>query len=173
MGWVFWITGLPGSGKTSISVKLKNYLEDRNVNCIILDGDDLRKVLDNRDYSRSSRIDIAKTYSRLARYLANQGFNIVIATVSLFHEVHCLNRLTIENYCEVFLDFSQDKLIEGPRKNLYLDLNAEGYTTAIVPEYPLDPDIILKASNDIERQKWFDKLIQHKIIIELTSGQIE
>ena len=54
---IYWFTGQPGSGKTVLSVLLKDYLEKNYLkNVIHIDGDDLREIFENKDYSKEGRI---------------------------------------------------------------------------------------------------------------------
>ena len=50
---IIWLTGQPGSGKTTMATKLFEMYSDwlQLDNVIHLDGDDVRNVLDNKDYS--------------------------------------------------------------------------------------------------------------------------
>ena len=48
-GLVFWITGLPGSGKTTIAKKIKKSIELKYGKTILFSGDDLRKIF-NQGY---------------------------------------------------------------------------------------------------------------------------
>ena len=51
-GIVFWITGLSGSGKSTIGVKLKKLIESEYGKTIIIHGDDVRKIYNNKSYSK-------------------------------------------------------------------------------------------------------------------------
>ena len=89
-GRVIWITGLSGSGKTTLAKALQKELPGS----ILLDGDELREALGsaNHGFDVESRKKLAKTYARLAGLLARQGFIVLVATISLFHDLHAWNR---------------------------------------------------------------------------------
>lgn len=127
---------------------------------VLLDGDELRNALQSRNnYDRSSRIELAKIYSRLASLLSNQGLNVIVSTVSLFHEVHIYNRKIHRNYREVFLEVDLGLLKSGPRKDMYM-FDDSSYLQQIVPEFPVNPDLHLKAIQQDDRHLWLDELIQ-------------
>ena len=86
---VIWITGLSGSGKTTLAQKLVQELRMSIQSVIMLDGDLLREALGiTTSHSQVDRLEIAKKYSRLCKLLASQGTLVVIATISLFREIH-------------------------------------------------------------------------------------
>ena len=87
-GKVVWITGLSGSGKSTVAQELWMLLKNNGVPSILLDGDELRNVFGEQDnYEIQQRLKISKKYSRLCKLLSEQGFNVVIGTISMFHEV--------------------------------------------------------------------------------------
>ena len=84
---------------------------------ILLDGDQLREIfvdsLDQDDtHDRSSRLALALKYSNLARLLSDQGFWVIVATISLFKEVHLWNRKNLKNYFEVFFGHTDSRIKE-------------------------------------------------------------
>jgi adenylylsulfate kinase-like enzyme len=155
---LIWITGMPGSGKTTLANDLVSSLRVKGQHCIQLDGDELRHILNkedlNSDYSPESRLDLALLYSRLAVSLNSQGFIVVVSTVSLFWRVHKWNRLNIKNYFEVFLDVDSTLLETVPRSRLY----KTALGTHFSPEFPVNPDLVLKAKNLIDRATWLSIL---------------
>lgn len=117
---LIWITGLSGSGKSTLALALQRKFRDEDVHAIVLDGDDLRECLNaNGRYSYVERLELARTYSRFANLLVRQRHLIIVATMSLFHEVHRMNRLSPHAYFEVFLDLPISTLRQRDFKNLY------------------------------------------------------
>jgi len=120
MSKLIWITGLSGSGKTTIGKKVYERLKTKYINTVFLDGDSFRKVLGN-DLGHSSleRLENAKRISRMCEFLISQEINVVCTTMSLFKEVHESNRENIENYIEVFIECDIEELIRRDKKGLY------------------------------------------------------
>jgi adenylylsulfate kinase len=152
VGRVIWITGLSGSGKTTLALELQTILKTREEKVILLDGDDLRVVLfaQNTDYDRKGREKLAFTYARLCKLLALQGYTIICATISLFHDLHKWNRENLPGYFEVFLDVSEKERRRRDAKRLYINLD-EGSVTNMAGidveiEYPLAPDLKIAES---------------------------
>ena len=50
------------------------------------------------DYDRKSRLLLARQYSNLGKILSDQGFTVIISTISLFQEIHAWNRENLKNY---------------------------------------------------------------------------
>jgi adenylylsulfate kinase-like enzyme len=119
---VIWITGLSGAGKTTFAVGLKTILRERSSQIISLDGDQLRKILQSsgtENYTRLKRLSLAKSYSALAKALSEQGFIVIISTISLFKEVHTWNRKNLTPYIEIFLNSPMETLRKRDQKGLY------------------------------------------------------
>lgn len=118
-GTVVWITGLPGSGKTTLATEVERVLRDRATAVVRLDGDVFREVMDNDlGYSREDRLKNARRLSRMCRLLADQGVNVVCATVSLFREIHDWNRANMTRYVEVYLQVTRATLVARNQKGL-------------------------------------------------------
>ena len=75
---IFWFTGQPGSGKTTLGKALLDKLE----NSFHIDGDDLRDLSANVDYSEQGRISNIRTAQSIAMYLDNKGKNVVVSVVA-------------------------------------------------------------------------------------------
>ena len=153
-GKVIWITGLAGSGKTTLSKALCEELKKTNSNVVHLDGDIIREILgDIHSHSIEDRIKISTIYSNLCTNLSNQGLIVVISTISLFHEIHDLNRKNIENYLEIFLDTPQEVLEQRNQKKLYSHSKSDVMGIHQNPEFPKNPDLIFKNEGKNEIMK--------------------
>lgn len=146
-GQVFWLTGLPGAGKTTIAKALYEKLKADHPELVYLDGDLLRQVFNNHQYDPESRKQLALSYSRLCQQLAQQGHSVICATVSMFHEVQQWNRQHINRYHEVFLDVPFEVLRQRNQKELYSDAEngEQQHVHGINLDYevPIHPDCVV------------------------------
>lgn len=145
---VTWITGLSGSGKTTIGKIVVEQLRSKGLGVVFLDGDVLRHVLDAEDrHSIKDRKKLALTYSKLCKMFADQNLNVVCSTVSMFDEVRDLNRQSIPDYLEIYLKVPFDILMKRDQKGLYSGAkkgdirNLVGVDMAF--EEPKAPDLVI------------------------------
>jgi glutamine kinase len=147
-GRVFWITGLSGAGKTTLGRELWNRLRAAGRPATFLDGDALRAVIaEDLDHSAGHRRRSAMRNARLCRLLAEQGGDVVCATISLFHEVQRWNRENIPGYREIYLRVPMDELRRRDSKGIYAGAE-RGDTQNVVgldvaAEAPEAPDLVL------------------------------
>ena len=117
---LIWITGLSGSGKTTIGKKVYESLKSESLNTVFLDGDSFREILGNDlGHSTEDRVENAKRIHRMCKFLISQEIDVVCATMSLYKEIHELNRAKINNYIEVFIECDINELIRRDQKGLY------------------------------------------------------
>lgn len=151
---VLWITGLSGSGKSTIACGLKDRLVQHNVPSVLLDGDALREVLGRtQDMTPAGRLELASIYGRLARHLAAQGLVVICATISMFHDVRAWNRTNIRRYFEVYLRVPQDHLVSRDAKGLYARAARGPGVGELVGlggdfEEPRNPDLVIDNFGD-------------------------
>lgn len=151
---VYWITGLAGAGKTTIGEVFYQQLKKRKDNVVFLDGDILRRVLgDDLGYSRDERLKCARRYSNICQLLSEQGIDVVICTISMFHEVRDWNRKHIKDYKEIYVMVTEKELIRRDKKGLYSGAK-QGIVEDVVGidialELPQNPDVIIE--NDMTR----------------------
>ena len=153
-GVVLWITGLPRSGKTTLAKAVARSLRERRVGVVEVDGDAVRAAFGgDLGYDREGRLANARRISGLCKMLSDQGLTVVCSTVSLFHEIHELNRASFALYVEVFLETSPETL---RRRDPALYRAAES-GAAFLPgvnqayERPLNPTIVFRSAGaDLE-----------------------
>jgi adenylylsulfate kinase len=148
-GTVYWITGLSGSGKTTIGRELYKKIASAKSNVVFLDGDELRGVLGAKaGYTAEERRALALTYARLCKLLADQGIDVVCATVSMFHETRRWNRANHARYQEIYVKASFGDLLARDSKGLYrraLDGEVSDVIGVDLPvEEPESPDAVLE-----------------------------
>jgi adenylylsulfate kinase len=88
---IYWFTGQPGAGKTVLGTKLKDLLQTEKRNwrkdVFHIDGDDLRELTINQDYSEEGRIQNNKNAQLLAHFLQNKKCDVVVTLVSPYKEL--------------------------------------------------------------------------------------
>jgi adenylylsulfate kinase-like enzyme/phosphohistidine swiveling domain-containing protein len=147
-GRVFWITGLSGAGKTTLGQELWTRLRAVDRPVIFLDGDALRSAIaEDLGHSAANRRRSGMRNARLCRLLAEQGVDVVCATISLFHEVQRWNRENIPGYREIYLRVPIEELRRRDSKGIYARAqrgDAQNVVGIDVPaEAPEAPDLIL------------------------------
>lgn len=158
MGSVIWITGLSGAGKSTIARGVVEKLRSCGNAVIFLDGDELREILgatagNVKNHGRDGRLNLARQYALLCQLIASQGFTVVIATISLFHEVHTWNRANLPGYFEVYLKVPIEELRRRDPKGIYKRFNSGELTDVAGLDLPIDepeaPDLIIDYAQDI------------------------
>ena len=81
---IYWFTGQPGAGKTTLANAL---IEQCSDTCINIDGDGLRELFQNFDYSPEGRVKNIQSVLDLARFLDSKGFTVVISVVAPYKEM--------------------------------------------------------------------------------------
>lgn len=81
---IIWLTGQPGSGKTTLAKEVikEIHIKNSSINIINLDGDDLRSINKNKDYSKAGRIKNISTAISIMRFLANKKYLCVVSIVA-------------------------------------------------------------------------------------------
>jgi adenylylsulfate kinase len=151
-GRTIWITGLSGAGKSTLARALVDRLRRAGQPVLLLDGDELRAVLGPDataapSHTRDSRLALALRYARLCQLITSQGNDVVIATISLFGEVHAWNRANLSDYFEVFLDVPLDELRRRDPKGIYSRFDSGEISSVsgldVAVDYPDAPDMHL------------------------------
>ena len=80
---IYWFTGQPGAGKTSIAEVLITKLPKDTFH---VDGDDLREIFNNKDYSEIGRRKNIELAQHITHFLHNKGTNVVVSLVSPYRD---------------------------------------------------------------------------------------
>lgn len=150
---LLWLTGLAGSGKTTIGKKVYKLIKEKEENTVFLDGDSFREIIGSEvtGHSLKDRLINAYRIARMCKFLIEQDINVVCSTMSLFKEIHDFNRSHIKNYYEVFLEVDFNELVSRDQKGLYSKA-IKGETKDVVGvdlpyDKPENPTLIINNTN--------------------------
>jgi adenylylsulfate kinase-like enzyme len=143
LGRVIWITGLSGAGKSTLAHEVVARLRTSGDSAVLLDGDELREVFgavaaNSQNHGRKGRLALAMQYAHLCRVIASQALTVVIATISLFREVHAWNRANLPGYFEVYLKMPIEELRRRDPKGIYRRFDAGELTHVAGLDLPID-----------------------------------
>lgn len=113
MGWVIWITGLPGSGKTTISLKVQESFEADGIAVTRLELDEIRRyVTPEPTYSEEEREIVYRSLGYMAKLLYDHGINVIIDATANRRSYRDFARGLIPNFIEVYIETPIDRCIK-------------------------------------------------------------
>ena len=152
-GMTIWLTGLSGSGKSTVAVELEHRLVAAGRSAYLLDGDNLRHGLNsNLGFSAADRAENVRRVGEVARLFADAGLVAVVSLVSPYRADRDLVRQAHEDaglpFVEVFVDTPLEVCEQRDPKGLYARARAgeiQGFTGIDDPyEVPERPDLTLR-----------------------------
>ena len=163
---VIWLTGLSGSGKSTIANGVEKRLHALGMHPYVLDGDNLRMGL-NSDlgFTPEDRAENVRRISELAKVLVDAGLIVLVAVISPFETDRQRAKSLFEQgeFLEVFIDTPVEVCVARDPKGLYKKASkgeipnftgvGQGYET------PKNPDLHLKG--DAELDENVEKVLRH------------
>ncbi len=156
-GAVVWLTGLSGSGKSTISSALEHELFQRGMQTTVLDGDNVRHGLNsNLGFSPDDRVENIRRVGEVARLMASAGLIVITAFISPYRmDRRRAREIALEGGCdffEVFVDAPLKVCEERDPKDLYKKARAgeiKQFTGIDAPyESPEDPEITVRTDQE-------------------------
>ena len=149
-GILFWITGLSGSGKTSIGKKIKKKIIEIYGPTLVISGDNIRKIFKFNKYTYKERYALKKKYFDFAKFVTNQNINLIFAAgLGVSDYLRRLHKKNIDNYVEIYIKTDLKKIINSKRKRIYMQKSSPIVGIDIKPSFPKNPDIIIR--NDFKK----------------------
>lgn len=120
-GFVYWFTGLSGSGKSTIAFELSKLIQNDNKKVIILDGDNLRKGLcKDLGFSLEDRKENLRRIAEVSKIMSDNGIHVITAFITpTNNDREMIKEIIGDMYKEIFVDCSLQECEKRDVKGLY------------------------------------------------------
>jgi adenylyl-sulfate kinase len=147
-GFVLWLTGLSGAGKSTVAAKLEPALAERGHRVELLDGDEVRTNLcQGLGFSRADRDTNVARIGYVAAKLSRHGVAVLVAAISPYRQARDRVRSAVDSFVEVHVAAPVSTCAHRDPKGLYAKALAgeiQHFTGVSDPyEPPLQPEIVL------------------------------
>lgn len=167
-----WVTGLPSSGKSTLSTALAAQLEARGVDVAVLESDELRRILTPHPvYTEDERNVFYNAMAHVGRLLVDHGVPVIFDATANRRAYRDRARQWISRFVEVYVDCPLAECMKRDTKGIYQSAREGGAST--VPglqaayEPPEHPDVVV--AGDRERpesaaRRVIDKLVERQYL---------
>ena len=152
-GALIWLTGLSGSGKSTIAYTLEHALVQRGHLCYVLDGDNIRHGLNkNLGFSAEDREENIRRLGEVGKLFTDAGMITITAFISPYHKDRDTARHTVgaNSFFEVYCYAPLEVCEQRDPKGLYKKARAgelKGFTGIDDPyEAPEKPEMLIDTS---------------------------
>lgn len=115
---IIWFIGQAGHGKTVLAKALQEYIDMYGVHDVFhIDGDDLRNLTINKDYSKVGREQNIRNAQVIAKYLQNKGYHVVVSLMTPYRDLREEFKSSTPNVFEVYVHTTE---IRG-REHFHVD----------------------------------------------------
>lgn len=154
-GFAVWITGLPASGKSTITRELMKKLDALGVPMVVLESDKMRKILTPQPtYSEKEREQFYRAIVLIGELITRSGMNVIFDATANQRSYRDYARSLIRRFVEVYVECPLEICMKRDPKGIYE--RATSGKTMTVPgiqasyELPLHPEITLDCQNPPE-----------------------
>jgi len=163
---LLWITGLSGSGKTTISKIIANKLKKKYSNVIHIDGDKIRnklKIKNKKSFTNSYRTAIGLKYVKICEQNIKKKKFVIISTMALIKKVQ-ISYKKLNNSKDVFLDVPIKELIRRDPKGLYKSFFEKKIKNMVGLDIkynkPLNPTLKIKWNKNLSATKISNRILR-------------
>ena len=166
---VIWISGMPGTGKSTLARYYYNQQKKRIKNLIMIDGDAFRKAMGNDlGYSLKDRKTNALRLINLTKYFSDQKVNVIISANLVFQNYRNWCKKNIANFLEVYIDSKKDLLIKRNKQKIFHKSKKNVLGRDIKVKKPQRPHLVINNNNSksffLKTVKLIDNSIKKKRI---------
>lgn len=152
-GFAVWLTGLPGSGKTTIAELLEEELSERELIVDVLDGSVARQRFSPKlGFSKKDRDAHVKRIADESKKLCDNGLAVICALISPYRKARDDARKKLGDFAEIYVKCPVSVCIERDIKGIYKQAQAgeiKDFTGVSAPyEEPENPEVIVET--DVE-----------------------
>ena len=141
--FAIWMTGLPASGKSTITSCLKQLLEDRGVEVEVLESDALRRILNDHSYAESDRDAFSQRIVWIGSLLVKHGVAVIFDATANRRRYRDAARQQIARFFEVFVDVPLKVCMARDPKGIYRNAGSDVPGLHAAYEPPERPEIVI------------------------------
>jgi len=105
MAWAVWVTGLPGSGKSTVARDMARILREKGIHVTVLEMDEIRKVLTPQPtYSEDERSIVYAAIAMMAKLLADEGVNVIVDATGNLKKYRDVAAKLIREFGEIYVE---------------------------------------------------------------------
>ncbi len=153
--FLIWITGLSGSGKSTIANELECKLHEKGLKTFVLDGDNIRHGINkNLGFSPEDRSENIRRITEISKLFIDAGIIVIGAFISPYKKdrEQIKKIVSKENFVEVYVNTSVEECERRDVKGLYKKARKgeiKNFTGINAPyEAPVDPDVEIRTEKE-------------------------
>lgn len=170
--FAIWITGLPASGKSTLTAALMAHLSKRNIDVAVLESDVLRRVLTpHPQYDEQEREIFYRQMTYIGTLLTGHGVPVIFDATANRRSYRDQARKQIPRFLEVYVETPLETCIARDPKGIYRESRED--SEARVPglqaayEPPVNPDAVVRGdreSTEVEAARIVAKLVERGFV---------